>query len=106
MYEHHEKLKKKEYNARILEIEKGSFTPLVFSCSGGTAPEAAKFIKALANKISKKKQEQYCHVVNFIRRRIRFDILRTCVISFRGNRGTGVNAAAVADIEYELCKLD
>ena len=39
---------------RILEIEKGSFTPLVFS--SGFSKEADKFIKHLAGKISDKKQ--------------------------------------------------
>ena len=48
----HENSKKGEYKARINEIEKGTFTPLVFSCSGGTSPEADKFVKNLALKIS------------------------------------------------------
>ena len=47
MYIHHEKQKKNQYNPRIIQIEKGSFTPLIFSCTGGAGPEAAKFIKEL-----------------------------------------------------------
>ena len=53
MYIHHEKQKKNQYNARIIEIEIGSFTPNnsftppIFSCTGGAGPEAAKFIKEL-----------------------------------------------------------
>ena len=82
----HENQKKKEYNARIVEIEKGSFTPLVFSCSGGVAPEAATFVKKLALKLSNKRLESYSSTVNFIRRRLRFDLLRTCLISLRGER--------------------
>ena len=39
-----EKLKKRAYNAWILEIEKGTFSPLVFSCSGGASTEATMFI--------------------------------------------------------------
>ena len=31
MYRHHEYLKKRAYNARVLQVEKGTFTPLVFS---------------------------------------------------------------------------
>ena len=88
MYDHHEEQKKKEYNARILEIERGSFTPLVFSCTGGVSGETEKFMKRLALKISEKKQEQYSQVVSFIRRRLRFDILRSCIVSLRGERGS------------------
>ena len=86
MYKHHEDVKKREYNARIVEIEKGSFTPLIFSCSGGMSIETEKVIKRLSLKISEKRQEHYSHVVSFVRRRLRFDILRSCIVSLRGER--------------------
>ena len=105
MYAQHEKLKKREYNARILEIEKGSFSPVIFSCSGGAAPEACRFMKSLALKLSEKKQEPYSQVMSFIRRRFRFDILRSCVISFRGERGSG-STTKIAELEYDLCSMD
>lgn len=104
MYTHHENLKKREYNARILEIEKGSFTPLVFSCIGGTAMEADKFIKHLALKISTKRQEKYADVISYIRKRICFDILRSCIISLRGERVSSTRMANFQDIDYSLCK--
>ena len=72
--------RKKEYNDIILEVEKGTFTPLVFSCCGGAGTEATKFIKHLATRISDKRQEQYRLTVSHTRRRIQFDILKTCVI--------------------------
>ena len=31
VYEEHEKAKKREYNERVIQVEKGSFTPIVFS---------------------------------------------------------------------------
>ena len=85
-YPQQEQEKKLKYNKRILEVEKGTFTPLVFSCSGGAAPEATAFIKHLALKLSTKRRESYSSSVSFIRRRIRFDILRSCTVSFRGER--------------------
>ena len=98
VYNMHEDLKKKEYNERILEIEKGSFTPLIFSCSGGAGKEATKFLKALAEKLCSKKQEQYSNTVSYIRRRVRFDVLRTSVISFRGERRTQAQRKELRDI--------
>ena len=85
----------------IIEVEKGSFTPLVFSCSGGMSSEAEKFIKQLAAKISKKKQEEYSHVVAFIRRRLRLDLLRLCIISLRGERSSS-KSGQVANLEYSM----
>ena len=87
MYKDHENAKKKEYNDRILEVDKGTFTPLVSSCRGGAGTEATKFIKHLAMRISDKRQEQYRLTVSYTQRRILFDILKTCVISFRGPNG-------------------
>ena len=100
MYKDHEKAKKKEYNDRILEVDKGTFTPLVFSCCGGAGTEATKFIKHLAMRISDKRQEQYSLTVSYIRRRIRFDILKTCVISFRGERKTQNQRRELHEIDF------
>ena len=109
MYKFHESLKKKEYNARILEVEKGSFSPLVFTCTGGAGPEATKFIKRLALKYSEKKMERYSDVVSFLRRRFRFDILKTCVISFRGERsrrGLSETPEPVVELDIELTPME
>ena len=107
MYDQHEKAKKREYNARIIEIEKGSFCPLVFSCSGGMAPEANVFVKRLAEKYSTKKNELYSTTVSFIRRRFCFDILRSCLITLRGVRkNCHANAAVVADLDLELQDME
>ena len=104
-YRSHEQQKKKEYGARILEIEKGSFTPLIFSCNGGSGPEATIFIKRLAHKISCKRGSSYSETVNFIRRRICFDILRTCVLSFRGERGPLRVGGVIAEIDMDTQKM-
>ena len=52
MFKHHEHLKKRAYNARVLEVEKGTFTTLVFSTTGGMGPEAEMFVKQLARKMT------------------------------------------------------
>ena len=44
MYQSHEKNKKREYNDRVLNVEKATFTPLVFSTTGGMALEASQFL--------------------------------------------------------------
>ena len=44
-YEINEKEKKRGYNQRVLEIEHGSFTPLVFSATGGLGREYWSFVR-------------------------------------------------------------
>ena len=87
MYHSHEHEKKRKCNERIFQIEKASFTPLVFSTTGGMGVEADRFYKRLATKMSYKSGQRYSDTVAFIRRRLRFDLLKTCLISLRGYRG-------------------
>ena len=46
MYSDHEKEKKRLYNSRVIEVSHGTFTPLVFSTSGGMSRECTFFEKA------------------------------------------------------------
>ena len=45
IYRKHELSKKRSYEARILEIERSSFTPSIFSATGGMANEATFFLQ-------------------------------------------------------------
>ena len=64
VYQQHEKEKDK-YNQRVIDIEKSSFNPLVFTTTGGMAPECNRVNKRPAEKIAEKRREPYriciCH---------------------------------------------
>ena len=87
MYISHEQEKKRSYNARVLEVEKGTFTPVVFSTTGGMGNEAGKLLKKLAQRIEMTKGQRYSDAVSFMRRRLRFELLKTTCIAIRGDRG-------------------
>ena len=59
LYRRHEQEKKREYNQRVLEVEDGVFTPLVFSTSGGMGKESTVFYKRLADSLSRKRDKPY-----------------------------------------------
>ena len=46
----HEEEKKRTYEQRILEVEHSTFTPLVFSNTGGMAKQCSTFYKRLASR--------------------------------------------------------
>jgi len=75
VYQQHEKEKNK-YNQRVIDIEKSSFNPLVFT-SGGMAPEYTRVNKILAKKIAKKSKEPYATVMTYVRTKLRFAFLRS-----------------------------
>ena len=88
LYNNHEREKMRKYNTRILTVEKGSFTPLVYTTFGGWAPQATKYHKQMAKLISRKRNEEYHHVMNHIRTKVRFALLRSVLIAVRGERGS------------------
>ena len=47
IYRIHENEKKRKYNSRVTEIEQGTFTPLVFTTTGGMADECLRVIDIL-----------------------------------------------------------
>ena len=79
--------KKRVYNKRVIQVEKGSFAPIVFSSYGGMGREAVKFHKRLAQLISEKQNEFYPDVLNYLRTRLQFCLLRSVITSIRGVRG-------------------
>ena len=58
-YEINEREKKRQYNERILQVEHGSFTPLVMTALGGMGREASKFYSRLSESIAEKRKERY-----------------------------------------------
>ena len=87
VYIQQEQEKKRIYNQRVLQVEKASFIPLVFSTSGGMGPECTRYHKQLAELISHKTNEDYPKVMNHIRTRFRFTLLKSTLIAIRGVRG-------------------
>ena len=87
IYRENESQKKNLYNERVIQCEKGTFTPLVFTTSGGMGPECDRLNKRLADLIAMKTKEQYSHVVRHIRTRLRFALLKSVLVAVRGVRG-------------------
>ena len=105
MYLSHEGEKKRKYNARVLEVEKGTFTPLVFSTSGGMGAEAQRLVKRLAQRMEVATGQRYSDAVSFIRKRLRFELLKTTVIAMRGDRGSRartLNEIPMGDLDLNL----
>ena len=99
---HHEEEENNEYGPRILQVEKATMTAAVMSTSGSPSRECNKLVRQIAMKLSLKRGERCCsEVVGFIRRRLWFDLLRTCAIALRGYNK---NAAPekIEDLEFNL----
>ena len=71
----HENDKKRQYAERVMEIEQGTFTPLVFRTTGGMADECVKYHSRLAELIANKKRESYSSAISWIRAKVSFAIV-------------------------------
>ena len=87
LYQTNEREKMRKYNSRVISVEKGTFTPLVYTTFGGCGPQATRYHKRLAQLIARKRNEDYHHVINHIRVKVRFSLLRSVLIAVRGERG-------------------
>ena len=67
--------KKRKYNQRVMDVEMGTFTPLVFGTNGGMGLDCQNFLRTLANKLSTKNDEPYASVISWLRIQLSFAIL-------------------------------
>ena len=85
-FKRNEDEKKKKYNERVLQVENGTFTPLVFAANGGMARECKVFYKRLSEMIAEKRNTSIAVATTFIRTKISFSLLRSMLLCVRGSR--------------------
>ena len=78
--------KKRKYNPRVNQIEHGSFSPLVFTPYGGMGREAEHFVSTLFAKLALKRNLPYASIVNWLRSKISFALIRSAILCVRGTR--------------------
>ena len=85
----HERQKKRQYSDRINQVDRGSFTPLVFATSGQCAPECGIFLKTLATQLHHKNSDiPYRLIISHLRSRISLSLMRWQITCFRGSRAS------------------
>ncbi len=102
IYKKHKKEKMTAYNDRILQAEKASFVPLVYTTTGGMGPQCTAFHKQLAQLIADKRHEKYSDVMNHMRTRLRFALLRSILIAVRGSRGKKHYDRDLSEVAFNL----
>ena len=85
-------------NNNKVEVEQGTFTPLVFTSTGGMADECKRFHSRLAELLALKKGDDYATTISWIRSKVSFAILRSALLPLRGTRSKR-RAADISDID-------
>ena len=91
----------------MLNVEHGSFTPLVFSCLGGMSPECTHFYNRVADKISEKRDISVGKGRAWVRTKLSFCLLRTAHLCIRGSRTKRQYLQeSVADTNIQVVMID
>ena len=73
VFRSNEREKKRNYGRRVVEVEHGSFTPLVFTPYGGYGKETSKAISVLVNKLSEKRDFERSVIGQWVNAKISFE---------------------------------
>ena len=85
-FTHHEQQKKRDYKQRVLEIENGSSTPLVFSTTSGMGRLASIFYSRLAKMLSEKRHQPFSTTMGWLHCHFSFSLLQSSILCVRGSR--------------------
>ena len=101
-YRKNELEKKRSHEEWIGEVEHGTFSPLVFSTSGGMGPIATTVYRRIAALVAEKRGQHYSKTLHWIRCKISFSLLRSaimCLCSARSSHGRPVHTLSSDNIE-------
>ena len=104
IYKKHENDKKRQYAQRVMAIEQGTFTTLVFMTTGGMADECVKYHSRLAELIATKKGESYSSAISWIRAKVSFAIVRSAILCLRGSRSERQLDFVDSDLQIETTR--
>ena len=99
-FEFHERHKQLEYEERIVNVDHGSFCPLVFSTSGAVGPLCGTFLKRLAGLVADQSSIAYSEAMAWLRCRFSYALLRSAVMCIRGSRSS--HRKPVRDINVDI----
>ena len=99
----HENDKKRLYLSRVLKVELGTFTPLVFTTTGGMSNnECQCYHSHLAELLAVKKRESYASTITWIRTRVSFVIVRSALVFLRGLASRRRTTPNIQETDLEL----
>jgi hypothetical protein len=102
LYRADELRKIREYKDRIVNVEHGDFTPLVFCTAGGMGPQATLVVKRISQKLAEKKNLPVSLISGWLKCQISFALLRSSIVCLRGSRPNKPKKQQDVDTEINI----
>ena len=95
---------KRLYTQRVMDVEQGTFTPLVFTTTAGVGEECKRYHNRLAELVVAKKGEDYATTVSWIRSKVSFATLGRLYSVLEGRERTAKRTirSNFQEADYEL----
>jgi len=106
LFKNAERSKIREYKERIQNVERADFNPLVFTCTGGMAPQSHLVMKRLAEKMSEKQNVHLSVVSGWLRCRLSFALLRTTLLCVRATRRKTPNVENNIELAVAVTRME
>ena len=100
----HEGEKCRAYEECVRKVERGSFTPLVFSSSGGMGKAATVMYRLLANLLSDKWNSPYSLTMGWLRCSLSFSLLRSSLMCLRGSHSSSGSPGVPAAVDLVVAE--
>ena len=86
IFHRHQQEKKRSYNQRCIEVENGTFTPLVFGTNRGVGSKCSMFLATLTEKLSVVRGEDVNVTMEWLRAKLSFEVLKSALLCVRGSK--------------------
>ena len=70
----------------MIQVEHGTFTPIVTSSLGGLGKETSAFVSKLVEKLAEKNGMERSIIANYVRTKLSIELIRSQVACIRGSR--------------------
>ena len=89
-----------------MDIEHGTFTPLIFSVSGAMGKECSMFHKHIAERLAIKTGEKYGKIIFTIRCKLSFLIIKSALMCVRGSRSHNLKTIEEFELVSNLTRIE
>ena len=96
-----ERDKIKKYSERIINVEQGTFTPLVFTSAGGMARYSQIFYKRMAELMAEKRAEKKGFLMAWLRCKLSFSLVKSALLCLRGTRSSRTHRDDLGNTDFE-----
>ena len=95
-----ERDKIRKYSGRIINVEQGTFTPLVFTSAGGMARQSQIFYKRMAELMAEKKGEKKSFMA-WLRCKVSFSLVKSALLCLRDTRSSRTHRDDLGNTDFE-----